>query len=233
MRDGNEVAQLALSMGAIKIGQLPGMAGISASDSSQSNPVLRFDGVTVQFDQKLALNRVSFAIYPGETIVLMGVAGSGKTVLLKTAIGLIQPDEGHIYLFGEDITNLAEEKLYPLRRQVGVLFQEGGLFDSLTVEENLAFPLQNNPDQVQAESEVLARVKQELDVVELGGVMDKYPSELSGGMRRRVGIARAAVTDPLFMLCDSPTAGLDPITAFHIIALLIRQRDTRNTNSSS
>ena len=161
----------------------------------------------------------------------MGSKGSGKTVLLKTAIGLIQPDEGHVCLFGEDITNLAEEKLYPLRRRVGVLFQEGGLFDSLTVEENVAFPLLNQPGEALPESEVQSRVKQELDFVGLGTAMEKYPSELSGGMQRRVGIARAAVTRPPFTLFDSPTAGLDPITAFHIVALLIRQRDIRNTTS--
>lgn len=114
---------------------------------------------------------------------------------------------------------------------MGVLFQEGALFDSLTVKDNVAFPLRNLRDGKAPESEVQARVKEALDFVDLGKVMESYPSELSGGMRRRVGIARAAVTRPLLMMYDSPTAGLDPITAFRIISLVIQQRDTRNTTS--
>lgn len=161
---------------------------------------------------------------------MFGAAGSGKTVLLKTAIGLIRPDAGRVYLLGQDITGLDEEQLYPLRRNVGMLFQEGGLFDSLTVEENLAFPLLERERKLQ-ESEVRERVKEELDIVELAGNLEKYPSELSGGMRRRVGIARAAITKPPLILYDSPTAGLDPITAYRIIALVIQQRDTQNTTS--
>ena len=218
-------------MGAIKVGQLPRAVGVSLGESSLVAPVLRFDGVTVRFDEKPALNGISLAIRLGETMVMLGAAGSGKTVLLKTAIGLIQPDEGQVYLFGEDITNLNEEKLNSLRRRVGVLFQEGGLFDSLTVEENVAFPLMNQPGQTLTGSEVQTRVKQEIEFVDLGAALEKYPTELSGGMQRRVGIARASVTKPPLMLFDSPTAGLDPITAFRIVALIMRQRDTRNTTS--
>ena len=218
-------------MGAINLGELQRPASGSPSETSQIVPVLRFHGVTVRFGEKTALDNLSFVIHPGETIVLLGAAGSGKTVLLKTAIGLIQPDEGGTQLFGEDLTSLPEEQLIPLRRRVGVLFQEGGLFDSLTVEENVAFPLVNRPGKQLSESEVQARVKQEIEFVDLSAAMEKYPSELSGGMQRRVGIARASVTQPPFMLFDSPTAGLDPITAFRIVALILRQRDTRNTTS--
>jgi phospholipid/cholesterol/gamma-HCH transport system ATP-binding protein len=218
-------------MGAIKVGQLARAAGVSLGEASLVTQVLRFDRVTVRFDEKPALNGISLAIRLGETMVVLGAAGSGKTVLLKTAIGLIQPDEGQVDLFGEDITNLNEEKLNSLRRRVGVLFQEGGLFDSLTVEENVAFPLLNQPGQTLAGSEVQTRVKQEIEFVDLGAALEKYPTELSGGMQRRVGIARASVTKPPLMLFDSPTAGLDPITAFRIVALIIRQRDTRNTTS--
>src|ERR1700694_2673718 len=217
--------------GAINVGQLPRAAGVSLVESSLVAPVLRFDRVTVRFNEKPALNSISLAIHPGETMVLLGAAGSGKTVLLKTAIGLIQPDEGQVYLFAEDIANLDEEKLNSLRRRVGVLFQEGGLFDSLTVEENVAFPLLNQPGQTVTDSEVQTRVKQEIEFVDLGAALEKYPTEMSGGMQRRVGIARASVTKPPFMLFDSPTAGLDPITAFRIVALIMRQRDTRNTTS--
>jgi phospholipid/cholesterol/gamma-HCH transport system ATP-binding protein len=218
-------------MGAINVSQLPHAAGVSLGETPQTAPVLRFDRVTVRFDEKPVLNSISLVIHSGETLVLLGAAGSGKTVLLKTAIGLIQPDDGHVYLFGEDITNLEEEKLNPLRRRVGVLFQEGGLFDSLTVEENVAFPLLNQPGHALTEAEVQARVRQEVEFVDLGAALEKYPSELSGGMQRRVGIARASVTKPPLMLFDSPTAGLDPITAFRIVALIMRQRDNRNTTS--
>jgi phospholipid/cholesterol/gamma-HCH transport system ATP-binding protein len=193
-------------------------------------PLLRLDRVTVHFDDQPALSDISIRIYRGKTTVMFGAAGSGKTVLLKTAIGLIRPDAGRVYLLGQDITGLDEEQLNPLRRKVGMLFQEGGLFDSLTVEENVAFPLLEREPKLQ-ESEVRERVKEELDIVELAGNLGKYPSELSGGMRRRVGIARAAITKPPLILYDSPTAGLDPITAYRIIALVIHQRDTQNTTS--
>lgn len=202
-----------------------------ANDSTSPAVVLRFDRVSVRFDDRPALANVSLEVRVNETVILLGATGSGKTVLLKTAIGLIQPDEGDVYLFGQNISTLPEERLYPLRRQVGVLFQEGALFDSLTVGENVAFPLVNQPGPPLPESEVKARIEEKLVFVELGSAMEKYPSELSGGMQRRVGIARAAVTNPPLMLYDSPTAGLDPITAFRIVALLIRQRDTRNQTS--
>ena len=134
-------------------------------------------------------------------------------------------------MFGQDITGLREEELYELRRRVGVLFQEGALFDSLTVEENVAYPLLNRRDHEPAESEIQARVKEALAFVDLGATAEKYPSELSGGMRRRVGIARASITRPALMLYDSPTAGLDPVTAYRMIALIIQNRDTRNSTS--
>jgi phospholipid/cholesterol/gamma-HCH transport system ATP-binding protein len=218
-------------MGTINVGQLPRVVGVSFAESSPLEPILGFDRVTVRFDGKPALNSISLTIHSGETIILLGAAGSGKTVLLKTAIGLIQPDEGDVHLFGEDVTNLREDKLNVLRRRVGVLFQEGGLFDSLTVEENVAFPLVNQPGQPLPDSEIQARVRRAIEFVDLGAALEKYPSELSGGMQRRVGIARASVTGPPFMLFDSPTAGLDPITAFRIVALILRQRDSRNTTS--
>jgi phospholipid/cholesterol/gamma-HCH transport system ATP-binding protein len=207
----------------------PAVAPIQSS--SQADPIIRFEHVTVAFDDEPALIDVSFELYAGETTVIMGAASSGKTVLLKTAIGLIHPDAGRVYLFGQNITNLAERQLFAFRRRAGVLFQEGGVFDSLTVEENVAYPLVNPSDRKLPESEVEARVKEALGFVDLVDTIDKYPSDLSGGMRRRVGIARAAVTRPPLMLYDSPTAGLDPITAYDIMALVIRQRDTRNTTS--
>ncbi|HEY1342817.1 MAG TPA: ATP-binding cassette domain-containing protein [Bryobacteraceae bacterium] len=201
------------------------------ADSRPAAELLRFDHVTVRFDGKTALDDVSFHVNPGETLVLYGAAGSGKTVLLKTAVGLVRPDGGDVNLFGRNITPLREEQLFPLRHRVGVLFQEGGLFDSLTIAENVEYPLLNGAEGSLPEEEARARAKQAVDFVELGSTLEQFPSELSGGMRRRIGIARASVTRPPLILYDSPTAGLDPITAYRIMALVIRQRDTRNTTA--
>jgi phospholipid/cholesterol/gamma-HCH transport system ATP-binding protein len=193
-----------------------------------------FSGVNLRFGDVRALDQVSFDLRPGETIVIFGAAGSGKTMLVKTAAGLVRPDAGRVWLFGQEMTRLRERSLYLIRSQVGILFQEGGLFDSLTIAENVAYPLLNQPalhgnGKRPTAASVEDRVRETLRFVELEHTLDKYPSELSGGMRRRVGIARAIVTHPKLVLYDSPTAGLDPITANTIIALLVKERDSRNT----
>jgi phospholipid/cholesterol/gamma-HCH transport system ATP-binding protein len=201
--------------------------------------ILRFDDVSLHFDATSALDHVSFQMHPGQTFVVLGAAGSGKTMLLKTAVGLVTPDSGRISLFGREITKLREQDLFELRARVGILFQEGGLFDSLTVAENVAYPLINHrilqhaatpgsPNGNGARS-VDDRVRESLRFVELEQTLDKFPNELSGGMRRRVGIARAVVSEPALLLYDSPTAGLDPITANTIVALILKERDLRNT----
>lgn len=197
----------------------------------RGEPILRFEHVSLFFDEQPALDDVSFALYPGASCVILGAAGSGKTVLLKTAIGLIKPDRGHVWLFGRDITAIPESELVDLRSRVGILFQEGGLFDSLTIEENVAYPLLNQRALRCPRDQVRARVEAALARVELEHTLDKYPSELSGGMRRRVGIARANVTEPPLVLYDSPTAGLDPITAHTIMTLILKERDTKNTTT--
>lgn len=194
-------------------------------------PLLRFEDVSLAYGAVKALDRVSFELRKGESRVIFGEAGSGKTTLLKTAAGLIKPDSGRVFLFEEDITTMKESRLFDLRARVGFLFQEGGLFDSLTIEENVAYPLENQKalDALAHRSgrTVEARVEEALTFVELGGTLQKFPSELSGGMRRRVGIARALVTEPALVLYDSPTAGLDPITANTIVALLLKERELR------
>jgi len=210
---------------------LAGEEARSEAASTQSAEVLRFENVAVRFDDKPALDGVSLQVIAGETLVLCGAALSGKTVLLKTAIGLIQPASGQVHLCGNNITGRQEEELFPLRRRVGFLFQEGGLFDSMTVDENVSYPLVNGINRELSDTELENRVKEVLDFVGLNSVGEKYPAELSGGMRRRVGIARAIVTRPPLILDDSPTAGLDPITAYRIIALVMRLRDARNTTS--
>jgi phospholipid/cholesterol/gamma-HCH transport system ATP-binding protein len=197
----------------------------------QSQPVLRFERVTVRFDEYKALDEVSFAVEAGESLVIFGAAGGGKTVLLKTALGLLRPDGGRVYVFGQDITDLREQELFGIRRDIGVLFQEGGLFDSLTIEENVSYPLENLAGFDCTPEEMHQRAEEALRFVELEHTLEKFPSELSGGMRRRVGIARAVVTEPRLVLYDSPTAGLDPITAYTIIALVAKQRDLKNTTT--
>ena len=197
----------------------------------ESRSLLLFANTSVQFDEVVALDQVSFEMFAGETRVVLGAAGSGKTTLLKTAIGLIRPDSGHVSLFGSEITSLREHQLFDLRSQVGVLFQEGGLFDSFTVAENVAYPLLNRKAGTLPLSQVDAKVEDALRFVELEHTLDKFPSELSGGMRRRVGIARAVVSDPPLLLYESPTAGLDPITANTIMALIAKERDSLNAAS--
>jgi phospholipid/cholesterol/gamma-HCH transport system ATP-binding protein len=194
-----------------------------------SGSLLRLENVSVRFEEIEALHQVSFEMGAGETRVVLGAAGSGKTVLLKTALGLIKPDAGRVFLFGQDITNVEERDLFEVRSHVGVLFQEGGLFDSITVAENVAYPLVNRKTHDIPADQIDQRVAETLRFVELEHTLNKYPSELSGGMRRRVGIARALVSEPPLVLYDSPTAGLDPITANTIMALIAKERDTHNT----
>lgn len=209
---------------------------MTPSDST----ILRFEDVSLHFDNTVALDHVSFEMHPGQTFVVFGSAGSGKTMLLKVAVGLVRPDSGRVSLFGQEITQLREQDLFDLRARVGILFQEGGLFDSLTVAENVAYPLVNqhalrhavaagSAGNGAAARSVEDRVRESLRFVELDQTLDKFPDELSGGMRRRVGIARAVVSEPALVLYDSPTAGLDPITANTIVALILKERDLRNT----
>ena len=199
-----------------------------------SNSILRFEDVNLHFDTVVALDHVSFEMHPGQTYVVLGAAGSGKTMLLKVAVGLVRPDSGRVSLFGQEITRLREQDLFDKRARVGILFQEGGLFDSLTVAENVAYPLKNSHVTLSSSNgngarSVEDRVRESLRFVELEQTLDKFPNELSGGMRRRVGIARAVVAEPALLLYDSPTAGLDPITANTIVALILKERDLRNT----
>lgn len=197
--------------------------------------VLRFEDVCLWFEDTPALEHVSFEMEAGESIIVYGAAGSGKTTLLKAALGLIRVDSGRIYVFGEDVTDLDEEAWFEMRGRMGILFQEGGLFDSMTISENVAYPLLNSVtyrrESHGGDGEVDHKVREILRFVDLEQTLEKFPSELSGGMRRRVGIARAIVTEPPLVLYDSPTAGLDPITAYTIISLILKERDTRNAAS--
>ena len=187
-----------------------------------------FEDVSIGFEDLAVLNGVSFELRRGETKVIMGVAGSGKSTILKLCLGLLKPDSGHIYVLGHDITTMTEEELFDLRSKVGIVFQESALFDSLNVRDNVAFRLL---EEHLPAAEVEKRVRESLSFVELESSIDKLPSELSGGMRRRVGIARAIITQPEVLLYDSPTGGLDPITSTTIIELIMKQRDVFKTSA--
>ena len=193
-----------------------------------ASPVVVFRNVSIAFDGPPVLDDVSFSIAPGETRVLLGPAGVGKSVLLKLVNGLLRPDQGHIALFGEEIEKMPEEQLFPLRARTGMVFQEGALFDSLTVRDNVAFQLiqEQVPDE-----EIDQRVRDALRFVELEETFDLYPASLSGGMRRRVAIARALIHQPELLLYDSPTGGLDPLTSTTIIELIVKERDVYQTPS--
>lgn len=191
-------------------------------------PIVVFDGVSLSSAGHTVLDDISFKVMGGETRILLGPAGVGKSVLLKLANGLIRPDSGNIKIFGEDLKTLREEDLFALRANIGMVFQEGALFDSLTVRNNVAYRLTEGhvPD-----DEIDKRVKEALSFVELEDTVDKFPSQLSGGMRRRVAIARAIISKPELLLYDSPTGGLDPITSNTIIELVIKQRDVYGSSS--
>ena len=201
-----------------------------AADRRQpSAEAIRFEDVSLAFDDRQVLDRISFRLAHGETKALFGVAGSGKSTILKLALGLIKPDSGRIYVLGEEVTQMSEKDLFTLRGQIGMVFQESALFDSFTVRENVAFRLIEEGDV--PEDEIERRVREALSFVELERTIDMFPAELSGGMRRRVAIARAIITQPEIILYDSPTGGLDPVTSTTIVELIVKQRDVYKTSS--
>jgi len=191
--------------------------------------VIEFENVSIAFEDKVVLDGISFRLDKGETKAIFGIAGSGKSTILKLSLGLLKPDSGHIYVLGEDVTEMREEQLFDLRRKIGIVFQESALFDSLTVRENVAYRLLEEGNV--SEDEIEKPVREALSFVELEDTVDKFPSELSGGMRRRVAIARAIITHPEILLYDSPTGGLDPVTSTTIIQLIVKQRDVYKTSS--
>lgn len=205
---------------------------MQAYTSPGQNPggdAIVFDRVAIAFEEKDVLDGISLRLPRGETKAIFGVAGSGKSTMLKMALGLVKPDSGHIYTLGEDVTEMSEDRLFELRRKVGIVFQESALFDSLTVRDNVAYRLME--EESATPEEIERRVREALRFVELENTVDLFPAELSGGMRRRVAIARAIITEPETILYDSPTGGLDPVTSTTIVQLLIKQRDVSKTSS--
>jgi len=197
-------------------------------DLDRAIPAIEFRNVTMEFDNRKVLNDLSFKVMKGETKIILGGSGCGKSTTIKLVLGLLKPDQGQILVDGEDITNYSEADMMRVRKKIGMIFQEGALFDSLSVYENVAFKLH---EQGIPEDEVEAEVRRMLRFVNLEAAIDKMPSELSGGMRRRVGIARALVGDPKIVLFDEPTAGLDPPTARTICELAMKLRDLEDVSS--
>jgi phospholipid/cholesterol/gamma-HCH transport system ATP-binding protein len=189
---------------------------------AEAASAIAFEGVHIGFEEGEILSGVSFRVRERETLVLLGETGTGKTLTLKMAAGLLRPDSGQVEVLGEKVSGMVEKDLLAFRQKIGFVFQEGALFDSMTVAENVAYRLR---EEHISEEETEARVLEVLRFVELEHTLEQLPSELSGGMRRRVSIARALISRPPVVLYDSPTAGLDPVTSQTIITLILRLRD--------
>jgi len=201
---------------------------VAVDEPDRILPAIEFRDVHLSFDDKKILNGVSFTVRRGETKIILGRSGGGKSTTIRLVLGLLKPDSGQILIDGEDITNYTEEEMMRVRQKIGMIFQEGALFDSLSVYENVAYRLlEQGVDEETIEKEV----RRMLQFVDLEDAIDKMPSELSGGMRRRVGIARALVGDPTIVMFDEPTAGLDPPTARTICELAIKLRDLEDVSS--
>ncbi len=195
----------------------------------ESLPAIELRQVSLSFADKEVLSNISLRVEHSETVILLGVTSSGKTVLLKVILGLLKPDTGEVRIEGQDIVPLSETQLDAVRRRMGMVFQEGALFDSLSVYENVAYRLREGAPR--GEPAIERRVREVLRFVDLEEALDKMPAELSGGMRRRVSIARALAGQPSIMLYDSPTAGLDPVTAHTINVLIAKLRDVEHVSS--
>jgi phospholipid/cholesterol/gamma-HCH transport system ATP-binding protein len=192
-------------------------------------PAIELRSVSLSFGVKRVLTSISFVLGAGETLILLGVTGSGKSVLLKLMLGLLKPDGGQVLIEGQDLVPLSEASLQPLRMRMGIVFQEGALFDSLSVFENVAYRLRE--EHLGDEAVIERRVREVLRFVEMEPAIEKMPSELSGGMRRRVAIARTIISSPSIMLYDSPTGGLDPVTSQTINVLIAKLRDLQHVTS--
>ena len=201
----------------------------AAISGPRSGSAIVFEDVHLAFGDNHVLRGISFKLPFGETKALFGVAGSGKSTILKLALGLLPPDSGRITVLGNEVTEMREGDLFPLRGHLGMVFQESALFDSLTVRENVAYRLME--ERGVYDDSIDVRVRESLRFVELEHTVDMFPSELSGGMRRRVAIARAIISQPELLLYDSPTVGLDPVTSNTIVELIMKQRDVYRTSS--
>jgi phospholipid/cholesterol/gamma-HCH transport system ATP-binding protein len=201
---------------------------LDATTLVPGEPLIAFQDVRIGFDEGDVLQGISFEVWPGETKILLGETGTGKTLIMKLATGLLRADSGHVWVMGHDLGEMPESELLDFRRHLGFVFQEGALFDSLTVADNVAFRLR---EEGLSDAQIEERVREVLRFVELEAAYDMFPGDLSGGMRRRVAIARALADRPPVVFYDSPTAGLDPVTSQTIITLIMRGRDLQNVTS--
>ncbi len=213
---------------ATEIGQSPLDSFGEKDDQYRTIPAIEFRDVHLAFDDRPVLNGLSFKVMKGETKIILGGSGGGKSTIIKLVLGLLKPDAGQILIDGEDITHHSEVQMMAVRKKIGMVFQEGALFDSLSVYDNVAYRLH---EQRVPEEEVEREVRRMLRFVNLEDAIDKMPAELSGGMRRRVGIARALIGDPNIVLFDEPTAGLDPPTSRTICELAMKLRDLEDVSS--
>lgn len=197
-----------------------------AAPAPSGVPAIRLTGVTKAFGKKVVLDHLDLAVETGESLVLLGQSGIGKSVLIKHVVGLLKPDAGSVEIDGEDLWAVSSRERDVLRRKFGMSFQEGALFDSMSVGENIAFPLVRHTKKTK--KEIADRVAECLELVRLPGIEDKRPSELSGGMRRRVGFARAIALQPQILLFDEPTTGLDPITTDVLVRVIEEMRKRLN-----
>ena len=197
--------------------------------ASQDEPVFRVRGLRKAYGDKRVLDGIDFDVWPGECLVILGRSGSGKSVTLRQLNGLEASDAGTVHFHGTELTALSEHELFPLRRRMAMLFQSGALFDSMTVYENVAFPLREHGDE--DEDAIAAKVAEKLEMVGLPGIEEKMPSALSGGMRKRVALARSLAAEPEVVLFDEPTTGLDPMTSATIAHLIATSQRRVNTTS--
>lgn len=207
----------------------PALAALREEAFGPGSPIVVFDKVTLAFDDRVVLNNVSFTLITGHTKVVLGASGAGKSTILKLILGLLKPDAGVIWVNGERVDELNEHGMMAVRANLGMVFQEGALFDSLTVRENVGYKLFEESDTPLPE--VHARVEEVLGFMGLGEHIEKMPSALSGGQRRRVAIARAMAAKPKLLLYDEPTTGLDPITSITIDDEIIKLRDLEGVSS--
>ena len=191
-------------------------------------PAIEFQDVCLAYDDKVVLDHIDLSVRRGECKIILGRSGGGKSTIIRLILGLLKPDSGRVLVDGEDITDYNEVEMMPIRQKIGMVFQEGALFDSISVYENVAYRLR---EQERDEAEIDREVRRMLEFVDLADAVDKMPIELSGGMRRRVGIARALIGDPSIVLFDEPTAGLDPPTARTMCELAIKLRDLQDVSS--
>ena len=192
-----------------------------------AEPAVRLDGVSKQFGNRTVLDRVTFDVAQGEGFVILGRSGTGKSVTLRHIIGLVRPDSGRVIVHGKEISALGGQSLADVRKDIGFLFQNSALFDSITVGENVAFPMRRHTKL--SDREIREKAREKLAAVGLEKEFDKMPAELSGGMRKRAGLARAMALDPRLLLVDEPSAGLDPITTEEIDGLLLALKEKGGT----